>query len=174
MKVVLSWRHTVSEIDSGISYEIKPLSVGAFQTLMAFYALSETRRLKSDKQYRDIKGTLAGKTELKALKAVQDTEAMVNQLEMVDVAESVFAEHVRNLKGIEFEKDGVKTIPTPMELCGVLECSALVAEIIGHLTRISSLQNGDQGNSKGPQVQPTPEPVESAMKPLTGSPVVAG
>ena len=125
MELNLDWRREESARMPGVSYEIRPLKVWAYQELMAFWEARprETR-------------------EGRAVAQVSPAES----LKLIEVARRIFPEHVRNLSGIALRRDGVANAATLEDVCAEAPLIELAGELLGRLVAISDLTPGDEKN----------------------------
>jgi hypothetical protein len=125
MELNLDWRREDSARLAGVSYELRPLKVWAFQELMAFW----------DQQPRE---SGEGPARVRISPA--------QSLKLVDLARRIFPDHVRNLSGITLQRDGVRGPAAPLDLCEESPLLELAGEVLGRLVAISELAPGDEKN----------------------------
>jgi len=125
MELNLDWRREQSARMAGVSYEIRPLKVWAYQELMAFW---EGRPRES----RD--GQVVAHV------------SAAESLKLIDVARRIFPEHVRHLSGVALRRDGAAHPATLEDLCAESPLIELAGEVLGRLVSISDLGPGDGKN----------------------------
>lgn len=111
MDINLEWREQKSELWEGVTYEIRPLRVWAFQEIMTFW---------------ENNGGKAGASPAKSLN-------------LMPVAQRIFKDHVRELKGVRVNIEGESTAATPDDLCRETPLVGLAGEIIVYLVTISEV-----------------------------------
>jgi hypothetical protein len=118
MELNLDWRREQSARLSGVSYELRPLKVWAYQELMAFWE-SLPRE--------------AGEGQGAARAPAAES------LKLMEVARRIFPEHVRALCGITVRRDGAAQQATLEDLCAESALIELAGEVLGRLVAISEL-----------------------------------
>ncbi|MDH4225124.1 MAG: hypothetical protein OEW12_05715 [Deltaproteobacteria bacterium] len=122
MELNLDWRHEESALWPGVTYQLRPLRVWAFQELMAFWESRPQPEARGD-----------GPPAARRLGAA-DT------LEFMAVAGKVLPPHVRQLQGLILIRDGEKHPATVESLCEETPLTDLAGEILSRLITLSEIR----------------------------------
>ena len=125
MELNLDWRLESSGRLAGVSYEIRPLKVWAYQELMAFWE-ARPRETRDGQEVARV--------------------SAAESLKLMEVARRIFPDHVRNLSGIALRRDGASAPAAPQDLCEEAPLLELAGEVLGRLVAISELTPGDEKN----------------------------
>lgn len=126
MNLDLDWRVHVSESMQDVTCKIRPLKLWAFQAVMAFWQGLPTNE--------------EGQPRL-------NTAASIG---LIQVAEKVFPEHVKELQNITVQVEGKQRMATIDDLCKETAFMGLSVEIIGALITISEVGAEEEKNSGKP------------------------
>lgn len=125
MECNLDWRTENSALWPGVTYQIRPLKVWAFQELLAFWEAHGAEPPPG-----------GGKVTLPPSRGLQ----------LMAVAKAIFAEHLRNLSGLTVVREGERAEAGPETLCEETPLMPLAGEIISRLIAISEVSPAAEKN----------------------------
>jgi len=126
MLLNLDYQEFIPDGFPSISFQVKPLSTDALQSIIRAVGKHQT-------------GTIDGIDSKKGLEMLSDKEMFL-------VAERVFPDHVKDIKGIEIEEGGEKRAVDVEDLYKVGQLALISTALLMHLMAISMLSGEDVKN----------------------------